>query len=124
MTSEGDDPYGPFLPIVGLVADVAGLLSFIGLQEDRRARVAITLVLAVIGVAATGISLWRSVRLWASPRGSYFPSPFHFRRIVGSFAVLVAAAALGTAAVANSEQRPVPGGGPATSSSTTGTRSP
>src|SRR4051812_22697481 len=76
------------LPLVGLIADVAGILAFLGLADSRPFRLAIGGACGLVAILIGGFELVRSVRLWLSPRGAYYSTSFHRSHISAGFALL------------------------------------
>lgn len=95
---------GWYLVLIAAVADVLGVLTFIGVRSDERLRLALAGVLSLLGVVVAGITLITGVRLWLSPRGSYYPQAFHLRRVgtgLGAAGIAVALAIFVMIAVVN-----------------------
>ena len=80
-----------FLVTLATAADVAGIISFLGIQASIRVRVLVAIGLCLVAFVAAASTLFGWIRLWFSPRGSYYPGAFHFKRLaLGIFAALVA----------------------------------
>lgn len=85
--------------MVSFIADLIGILGFLGLNGDRSLRIAVGATIAITGIAIAGIFLLRSVRFWSSAEGAYHPRRYYQRRIGGAAISLLAAAVLGIAVV-------------------------
>ncbi len=80
-----------FLVILATVADLLSILSYLGIQSSGQVKTAISAGLCLIALTAAGSTLLGWIRLWFSPRGSYYPNTLHIKRLVlGVLAILVA----------------------------------
>jgi hypothetical protein len=87
------------LPNLAIVADVVGILGFLGLSSTRWVRVAVTATLSVIGLIAATTYLYGVLRLYLSPRGAYRAPATHRREALKAVVALVVAGVLGVAAI-------------------------
>ena len=82
--------------LIGLAvfADLASVLSFLGLEANAQIRWILVAALALVGIVSSLVTLFTSIKLWASPKGSLYPAGFHARRIVVGVVVLGISVAL------------------------------
>jgi hypothetical protein len=84
-----------YLVLIAIVADIAGILTFVGFGPSGWIKLALAAVLALLGIAAAAGTLWTATKLYLSPRGSYYPSALHARRLLTGLAALVISLILG-----------------------------
>lgn len=85
--------------LVGLLADIAGILTWAGVGLNRDVGLAAVGALAVLGILVSAVPLGAALRLAWSPKGRLFPWSFHLRRLVMASTVLVAAGGLAVAVI-------------------------
>jgi hypothetical protein len=82
-----------YLIVIATVADVAGILSFIGFQANCELQLVVAGTLALIGALAAAVTLLKALLLWLSPAGSYIPRGNYVKAFsTGSIALLVSLA--------------------------------
>lgn len=84
-----------YLVLIAIVADVTGILTFVGFGPSGWIKLALAAVLALLGIAAATGTLWTATKLYLSPRGSYYPSALHAKRLLTALAALVISLMLG-----------------------------
>jgi hypothetical protein len=104
----GTESRGPdwYLLAISVVADTAGILSFIGFQANRDLRLIVAGTLAVVGALAAAITLIKLLVLWLSPAGSYVPRAHYSRTFFQGSAALVVSLVIGFAFVALANDDP------------------
>jgi len=71
-----------YLVIVSIVADVLGILEFLKFSPGPILSFSLALFLGSLAVIIGSWSLILGIRLWAVPRGSYYPAAVHWKNIV------------------------------------------
>jgi Flp pilus assembly pilin Flp len=82
------------------VADGLSLLSYLGLDDDDTARIAIGLFLAAVGIIAAGSVLYGALKQYLDPLGATIPGSLHRARIGTATLAFLVALAFGVAVVA------------------------
>ena len=93
--TQDDKPINSYFVVFALAADVVGILGFVGFKPSRGVGLALVALLALSGLIIATIALVSAVRLWYSPRGSYYTAGFHKRRIGGGLIAVLLATGLG-----------------------------
>ncbi|HYG96357.1 MAG TPA: hypothetical protein VD741_04540 [Solirubrobacterales bacterium] len=99
MGSPERDDGGWGLLLIAFVADVVGILGYLGFSSNQTLRLGVVVSLAVGSLAIGGASLWRSVCLWLSTDGAYYSNRYHKKKIASSGMVFIFAVVLAGAAV-------------------------
>jgi hypothetical protein len=104
----GTENRGPewYLLAISLVADTAGILSFIGFQANRDLRLIVAGTLAAVGTLAAAITLIKLLILWLSPAGSYIPGAHYSKTLLRGSAALLVSLVIGFAFVALAKDDP------------------
>ena len=83
-----------YLLVLGTTANALGVLSFFGIQGNAKARLAVVGTLSILGILASGVTLYNAICIWLSPRGSFYPSSYHRKNLMAGFFSLLAAVIL------------------------------
>jgi hypothetical protein len=92
-TTEG--AAGRYVIILATIADVLGILGFVGVRAGQKVSLALVASLALLGTLAAGMTLITALRLLFSPRGSFYPMSHHISRIGAGVVALLIAVVLG-----------------------------
>jgi len=84
-----------FLIGLAVFADVASVLSFLGIQASSQIRWIVVAALTLLGVVASGATFLSSIRLGTSPKGALYPPGYHARRVGISVIALLISVVLG-----------------------------
>ncbi|MEV6527951.1 hypothetical protein AB0M43_39125 [Longispora sp. NPDC051575] len=94
MSQSQENAADRYLFYSSVVADVIGILAFVGLSAAGAWRWIITGILAFLGFAAALTAVRPIVGLWLSPRGRYYPAGYHRRRLAMAATALLVSLAL------------------------------
>lgn len=110
-----------FLIVVSIVADVAGILTFVGFESNKNLRLAVAGGLCIVGAIVAAYGLIQTAIFWLSPAGSYQPTRHYASALSKNGAALVISIVLGIAflVVANRADVPSPPENPSTGQPTT-----
>lgn len=123
---------GPDRFLIGLavIADIATIISFLGIQPSSSVRWITIATLTLLGVTSSGFTLVTSVSRWYSPKGSLARPGYYSRRILVSFVALAISIVLGiilissSARTAHNTPHPHTTNSPRTTSSSKSSKSP
>lgn len=85
------------LVTISFVADVAGILAYLGFNDNRDVRIILGAALALVALFAGGITAVSAARAWLGPRGAYRPSTYHRNNFLAAVAALFLAVLLAVA---------------------------